>query len=166
MHFLTLVRHAKSSWAEVGVSDHQRSLNTRGLQDCAKVASWCLKNLPQPELWLVSSAKRTMITATILATKYGLTEAMLRVTPQLYNSRVETYASVVEQVEDRFKHIIIFAHNPTISEFASYLNNNVDITMPTLGLAHFEIGINDWSLLETVRPELLNYITPKQLPLD
>ena len=33
LRHLTLLRHAKSSWQESGVSDHDRPLSQRGLRD-------------------------------------------------------------------------------------------------------------------------------------
>ena len=63
MRYLTVVRHAKASPGEPGVSDFVRTLNKRGRDECARLRKWASdpKELGRfgPTTALVSSAERT-----------------------------------------------------------------------------------------------------------
>ena len=55
---LLLLRHAKSSWKDEDISDHERPLNKRGKKDAPKMGK-LLKNLNlTPDKIISSSAKR------------------------------------------------------------------------------------------------------------
>ena len=66
MRTLTLMRHAKSSWDDPAVGDHDRPLNGRG-KKAAKVMAERLKSSGyKPDLVVVSSALRARETAEAL----------------------------------------------------------------------------------------------------
>ena len=56
--FLALMRHAKSDWADPGLSDHDRPLNRRGRRDAPAMGRWLAQQNFFPELILASSAVR------------------------------------------------------------------------------------------------------------
>jgi phosphohistidine phosphatase len=62
MRQLLLLRHAKSSWDDPGLSDHARPLNARGRRAAAAVAAAMRELGLQPDLVIVSSARRTLQT--------------------------------------------------------------------------------------------------------
>ena len=57
-----LLRHAKSSWDNPTVGDHERPLAPRGVKASARMARWIEENDVQPELVLCSSALRAQET--------------------------------------------------------------------------------------------------------
>ena len=63
MLYLTLIRHAKSSWDDPSLDDFERPLNKRGLFTAPLVAQKLKIELPTPDLILCSPAKRAMQTA-------------------------------------------------------------------------------------------------------
>ena len=62
MRQLLLLRHAKSSWDDPGLSDHARPLNARGRRAAAAIAGAMRELRLSPDLVLVSSARRTLQT--------------------------------------------------------------------------------------------------------
>ena len=58
MKYLTLIRHAKSSWKEQGTGDIERPLNKRGESDCIHMGRTIARELPVPALILGSTATR------------------------------------------------------------------------------------------------------------
>ena len=71
MKLLTLVRHAKSSWSNFDLSDHDRSLKNVGVKRTNKVVSYLIEYGLMPELILSSTAKRALDTAKIIAGGIG-----------------------------------------------------------------------------------------------
>ena len=63
---LLVMRHAKSSWTDETLSDHDRPLNPRGLRDAPRMAAWLDAQDSVPDLILCSTALRAHTTAQIL----------------------------------------------------------------------------------------------------
>ncbi|MHA1180671.1 MAG: SixA phosphatase family protein, partial [Alphaproteobacteria bacterium] len=67
---LSLLRHAKSSWDEPGLSDHERPLAKRGQKAAPKVGAALAGMGVQPDLVLCSSAARTRETLSLVLQKF------------------------------------------------------------------------------------------------
>ncbi|MCH8039213.1 MAG: histidine phosphatase family protein [Nitrospinae bacterium] len=57
MKTLYLVRHAKSSWKDARLQDHDRPLNKRGEQDAPRMGKRLGRRRPKPEVILSSSVE-------------------------------------------------------------------------------------------------------------
>ncbi len=62
---LLLMRHAKSSWANGGLTDFERPLNKRGLRVAPQVAQFVKQQGLVPDLVVSSTAMRAKTTAQI-----------------------------------------------------------------------------------------------------
>ena len=138
MRTLTLMRHAKSSWDDPRLNDHDRPLNARGEKAALTMATRLKKQGYRPDLVIVSSALRTQQTAARLQTVYN---GALRVKtePLLYEASPETYLEIVRSVTDSVKHLMIIGHNPTIEWLAAELGGR-ERRMPTAAYIRFEIS--------------------------
>jgi phosphohistidine phosphatase len=63
---LILLRHAKSSWDDPSLDDHDRPLNARGRHAAPKVGAWIAARPPLPDRILVSTARRARETWEVL----------------------------------------------------------------------------------------------------
>lgn len=135
--FLTLVRHAKSSWKDAGQSDHDRTLNERGERDVPVMANRLLERQCVPDLILCSSAMRTQQTAQVLMKTLGLGDDTIRVQRQLYLCTPETLLEQLSAVEDGHEHIMVIGHNPGLEQLSTWLSPRCNPQMPTLGIRHF-----------------------------
>ena len=70
---LMLLRHAKSSWADVAVEDHDRALQDKGRNRAANLARWLDDRGLGCDLELCSTALRTRQTLDIVLTVMGAT---------------------------------------------------------------------------------------------
>ncbi len=68
---LFLVRHAKSSWKDLSLADHDRPLNKRGYKNGPRMGKRLAKLPHRPEIIITSSAVRALTTAEILAPYLG-----------------------------------------------------------------------------------------------
>ena len=85
---LIVMRHAKSSWSDASLEDHDRPLNKRGRRDAPRIAQELHDREWIPDRIRVSSSKRTMETLELM-------EAISRnstidVEPSLYHSNIST----------------------------------------------------------------------------
>jgi len=112
---LLLLRHAKSSWADPGVRDHDRPLNDRGRHAATAMGNHLRKQGWIPDVVLCSSARRTCETATRLELP-ETTE--LVVEHDLYLADPDTVLHRIRAVDDRAQTVMVIGHNPTMHEVA------------------------------------------------
>jgi phosphohistidine phosphatase len=170
MKYLTLIRHAKSSWDDASLDDHDRPLNERGLRYAPMVGRFLAKTylgangtpalLPRPDRLVTSTALRAKDTATIMAGE--LKSAAPVADRGLYLAEPKALLRTVRAFDDAWRHVMIFGHNPGISEFAARLLKRHDIEeMPTCAVALIELPREAWGDTDWEEGRLIGYITPK-----
>jgi phosphohistidine phosphatase len=158
MHTLTLMRHAKSSWDDPALSDHDRPLNGRGKKAAKRMAERLKDAGYIPDLLIVSSALRAQQTAKALQKRYD-GELNVRTEPLLYEASAQTYADVIRGVGEEVKHLMLIGHNPTIAEIAGMLGAG-SLEMPTAAYIRFEIP-GEWSGFRFETFNILDYDFPR-----
>jgi phosphohistidine phosphatase len=170
MKYLTLIRHAKSSWDDASQQDHDRTLNERGLRNAPVVGRFLAKTyfgangtpavLAKPDILISSTAIRAKTTADIFATEVKAAPPLLD--RKLYLAAPGTLLQTVRAFDDKWKHVMIFGHNPGISEFAERLLARGDIEeMPTCTAVIIELPWDVWSATDWNEGRLVGYVTPK-----
>jgi phosphohistidine phosphatase len=169
MRRLMLLRHAKTERAEPGERDHDRKLTKRGRADASVMGAYMASHGLVPDLALVSPAKRTQETWTLIAAALGKPPKAVT-EDRIYNAGTETLLELI--VETRGAHsLLLIGHNPGLHNVAMQLIASGDAEMreqlseklPTSGLVVIELAIDTWSRLHRNAGRLEHYITPKQL---
>ena len=174
MKYLTVVRHAKSSWDQPGAADHDRALNERGLRSAPAVAKFLSKTyfggngadrlLPLPDRIVSSTALRAMTTAQLMHDALALPKEAMTLDSRLYLAEPDMILDVVRHLNENSAHAMVFGHNPGINDFVDKMLARTTIPgMPTcatviMGLPHEFWGLTDWR-----EAQLIAYITPKAL---
>jgi phosphohistidine phosphatase len=161
MKTLTLFRHAKSSWAEPGLSDHDRPLNERGEHDAPLMARRLVDAGIRPSLMLSSTALRAWTTARLLARGIGYPAEFLQRDPQLYLATRKSILEVVARQETGFNNIVLFGHNPGLTDLAGFLVPGITDNIPTCGFFSVNIDIDNWDINSSSPIELIAYDYPK-----
>ena len=73
---LVLIRHAKSSWDDFSIEDHDRQLNERGRRSAPAIGQWIADRGDIPTEVLCSDAKRTRETLDLLMEQWPTTPAV------------------------------------------------------------------------------------------
>ena|SRR2546428_4772017 len=146
MKTLYLIRHAKSDQTVLG-SDFDRPLNERGLKDAPKMAKRLLKRKVHPDLIISSPAKRALTTAKTFAEtlNYGLKNIYEEIL--IYEASTSTLLSVINNIDDKYKVVLLFGHNPGITYIINYLTNSDLDNLPTCGLVKIEFEFDSWKLV-------------------
>ncbi|MDX1412666.1 MAG: histidine phosphatase family protein [Candidatus Promineifilaceae bacterium] len=162
MKTLLVLRHAKSSWKDLSLADHDRPLNKRGKSDAPKMGTLLKKEDMVPDLIVASTAKRAARTAEIVAENCGY-ESEIFYTRELYAAWPEAYVEVLSQVTDNHKRVMVVGHNPGMEELVEDLSGEW-VRMPTAALAQVELDIELWSeLTSETSGNLVNIWRPKEL---
>lgn len=162
MKTLLIMRHAKSSWANTRLGDHDRPLNDRGRQDAPRMGRLLLEQALTPDLIVTSSAERALSTAeaVALASDY---EAQLVVTRLLYHADPETILEVVGRHGAAAETVLVVGHNPGMAELVDLLTGIAD-RFTTANIAHLSLDIDRWADLTLATPvELRHLWRPKEL---
>jgi phosphohistidine phosphatase len=142
MKLLSILRHAKSSWKDSSLEDHDRPLNKRGTRDAPRMGDLIREQDLVPDVILSSTARRARDTALAVATAAGFPEEV-RLTRSLYGASPDTCLDVLRDLPDSIGHAMIVGHNPTLEELVALLVGKAHV-MPTAALAVVELPIESW----------------------
>jgi phosphohistidine phosphatase len=162
MKTLTIVRHAKSSWKNTSLPDRDRPLSRRGENDAPEMARRIAAAGIRPSLIVSSPAKRAWKTAKIIARELGYPLEFLQREDDLYLASVNKILDVLVAQDERFNNIMLFGHNPGLTDFANYLVPGLTNNLPTCGVVSVNFDRDDWSLYDRPDCELGLYDYPKR----
>jgi phosphohistidine phosphatase len=156
------MRHAKSSWSDGRLSDHDRPLKKRGARDALKMGRMLSERGLEPDLIISSSAKRAMLTAEEVASVVGYDEE-IQVTRQFYLADPLTFIDWLGRSSDECDRIMIVGHNPGMEDLVEELTG-VWERMPTAAVANIRLQVDSWSELEASGEcELIDLWRPREL---
>ncbi len=160
MKTLILVRHGKSSW-EYGVSDKDRPLKERGINDAHLVGDHFKEHAADIAAAYSSPACRALHTAMIVLREFNFPLDQFRVTNELYDFSGSAVVDFVRGLDDSIDKAIIFGHNFAFTNIANQWGNITVHNLPTAGLVQIRFDINSWSDVQKGKSE--HIIFPKQL---
>jgi phosphohistidine phosphatase len=105
--------------------DKDRPLNDRGKRDAPKMGKRLAKRDVKPDLILSSPAKRALTTAEIIAKKLDYKLKDIVVDDRLYAGAVHDLLNVIHKLGDKPKRVILFGHNPELTELAHRLSSEI-----------------------------------------
>ncbi|MCC6512344.1 MAG: histidine phosphatase family protein [Pirellulaceae bacterium] len=157
---LYVLRHAKSSWSDPGMSDFDRPLNQRG-RLAAPVMGQRMKAAGiEVDLVLASTAVRVRQTLDLLLPAWNYSGQVVW-EKQVYLASLPLLLEQLSALEDNWPRVMLVGHNPGLSELVGYLTD-AHIDMPTAALAALETAGTDWRTAVRHRPwHQLSYWTPK-----
>jgi len=162
MRRLTLVRHAKSDWSLPGQADWDRPLNKRGQRDAPEMARRLRSRRFKPERILSSPAVRALTTAAVMARELKVPAALVQQDERLYLASPADMLEVIRELGAAVKHLMVFGHNPGITEFANHLSAGDQIdNLPTCGTFTALFDLANWRDLDWGRGQDVEFDYPK-----
>jgi phosphohistidine phosphatase len=161
---LTLVRHAKSDWSLAGQPDWDRPLNRRGQQDAPEMARRLRHRKLKPDAVLSSPAVRALATASIITHALRVPAELIRQDERLYLASPQDMLGVIRELGADAGHLMLFGHNPGITELANRLSAGDQIdNMPTCAVFTALFDIAGWNELEPATGQEAEFDYPKNL---
>ncbi|MES3019422.1 MAG: histidine phosphatase family protein [Bacteroidota bacterium] len=158
---LLLVRHAKSDWDNIKLSDFDRPLNSRGEKNAPEMAKRLLKKSIKPEQIVSSPAVRAITTARYFAKELGLEKSDIVKEPEIYEALTSTLMDVINELDNAYSFTALFGHNPGITSLVSNLCNEDLHNVPTCGMVLIEFPFEDWAMVSAGTGSLVFYDYPK-----
>jgi phosphohistidine phosphatase len=163
MKTLLLLRHAKSSWKDESLDDHDRPLNDRGKKEAPRMGQLLLEEHLLPDIILSSDAKRCRRTVEKVCDAAGYRgETML--SSELYLANPATYLKVLARLSEEISRVLVVGHNPGLEELLETLVEKYE-PMTTAALAHIRLAnLERWADLDSAaRGELVKLWQPMEL---
>ncbi|MBN2746408.1 MAG: histidine phosphatase family protein [Bacteroidales bacterium] len=160
MKTLYILRHGKSSWDNVGMSDYDRPLLKKGESRTLKVSKYLVKMKLKPDLIISSPAKRAKQTAKIIAKELN---TPLVFDDNLYPGNSLSILDSVYSIDNEINSVIIVGHNPGLTTVVRELMDNDLDWLPTSGLAYGTWQTDKWTDISLSRPMEVKIILPKQI---
>lgn len=162
MKTLLILRHAKSSWKDTALSDHERPLNKRGKRDAPKMGRLLRDKKLVPRLIIGSSAERVRETINYVCEACGY-QGEIVYDDTLYLGEPQDYIRCLNAADDIYDRVMVVGHNPGLEELVELLCAE-EYGMPTATLAEVRLPIKSWSELSgSVDGQCLHVWIPKAL---
>ena len=146
---LIVMRHAKSSWKETGLEDHDRPLNKRGFRDSPRIADAIHDRGWSPDLILVSSSKRTLQTLSGMSHRFE--EAQSEIKSEIYHATVNDLLLVLEDMNHEGTTMVL-GHNPGSEILVNHLSGEWHVMPTATAVLLVESGVG-WEVEEVIRPK-------------
>lgn len=164
MKTLIIVRHAKSSW-ETSLPDFERPLNDRGERDAPNMAKRLKEKKVYPDLMITSPATRAAETCRVFAGILGFSENKVLHLKELYHASEDTIFNIVNRLKDmndKEEVVLMFGHNPGLTEFVNQLTEERIDNVPTTGVVAIRLNVTSWTEVKPGAGRLLWFDYPKK----
>lgn len=161
MRRLVLMRHAKSSWDDPTLEDHDRPLNKRGIRSAKALGDWLRERTIVVDEALVSSSARTRETF-----RHLKVECDRQFPERLYHADPDDMLKLLKSATGQT--VLMIGHNPGISWFAKDLMATTPFhprfeDYPTGATLVARFDIPDWNALTLRTGQLEAFVIPREL---
>jgi phosphohistidine phosphatase len=150
---LFIVRHAKSCWDYDDISDIDRPLSIRGINDAGVMAGRLKAKGDIPSLLISSPANRALHTATIFSRTLKGSSENLVIEGRIYPGSINEILNVIENISDRYDSIMIFGHNPASTGLANHFLKHPIDNLPTAGVVTLNFNGDSWKNIKDQEPK-------------
>jgi phosphohistidine phosphatase len=161
-----VLRHAKSSWDDPSIDDHERPLAGRGRKATARIAAYIEENGIEPELVLCSTARRARETFQGISGVLGSPTVQFKA--ELYDASAREWLETLNGIDESVSSVMLIGHNPALADLVLTLAGDgggidrVCNKFPTAALATLSFDGN-WQDLARGTSALADYVVPKDL---
>ena len=171
MKSLLILRHAKSSWDDLGLDDFDRPLNKRGRKAAPLMAKYLKKQKLRPDLVLCSAARRTRETWDLVAEAFE-PAPQVKVLRSLYLASAARILQAVQRTPAQVGGVMVIGHNPGMERLAAQLAGpgseaeavqDLRGKFPTAALAVVTAEVASWRELAFGGGRLTAFVKPRDL---
>lgn len=144
MKTIYIIRHAKSSWKDINISDMDRPLKKRGRSDSKEIATKLLEEGVKPDVIYTSPALRAYDTAKVFTKYMKLSENDIQVMDKLYLPDFGTLLKTVLYLNNDLNCVFIFGHEPSLSTFVNYFIEKPLEKLVTSSVTKMEFDTDTW----------------------
>ena len=161
MKTLFILRHAKSSWDNAGLSDFERPLNERGRRAAPLMGGVMKTNQFHPALIISSPARRAEQTAVLVKEAAGF-GGHIKFEERIYEASPERLLEIIAEQNSRVDSVMLVGHNPGLENLIRALTGETH-PMPTAALAVIDLKTDKWSEINSSTGKLRTLIRPREI---
>lgn len=162
MKTLLLLRHAKSSWQDSSLPDHDRPLKQRGIKTARRMGRLIRQQRLAPEVILCSTAVRAVDTLRLVLEEAAIPTSV-EYRQNLYHCSPDEFLATLQGVNSEVGCVMLVGHNPGLEEWLQHLTGKAEL-MPTGALARIDLNLENWSVLDgNVAGHLVQLWRPREL---
>ncbi len=139
---LLIMRHAKSSWDDASLADHQRPLNKRGKRDALRMGEELEAVDCVPEIIITSDSQRTTETYSLMIEAFSEMPE-IESTRAFYGGDVSDISDALDALPDHISTVMVLGHNPGWTTAVGYFSNDY-VEMTTANIAILECDSETW----------------------
>ncbi|MGO2103398.1 MAG: SixA phosphatase family protein [Psychroflexus halocasei] len=158
---LVIIRHGKSSWKNDELEDIKRPLKERAYKDAELVSNAYKASSIHSFTAFTSPAVRAHETAKLVTDHLDNQIKSLKVDGQLYTFSPSILLDFIANLSDNINNVMLFGHNPAITDVVNQLGSEYFQNVPTTGLVEIQFNESSWSEIDKGTTQL--YLFPKNL---
>lgn len=138
-----------------------RPLKGRGVRDAYSTAEWLSQQGERPSHMISSPATRALHTALIFAKGLDHPFSEIEIREEIYHASTKDLLNLVYRLDDAYDSVMLFGHNPTITDFVNKcIDHRID-NVPTTGVACLKFSADSWNEIDK-KAELVFFDYPKR----
>lgn len=160
--YLCLMRHAKSSWSDGSLSDHQRPLNKRGQEAATLIGEVLSVRGYAPDVIWSSDSTRTRETAMRLIRAIPGAQT-INYDSRFYHASAHQVISLCDETPFPDTNLMLLGHNPGWTDLFQLMSNK-PYDFPTAACAVFrgeDLPKTEW--LSPEHWDLVDFLLPRTL---
>ena len=161
MKRLIIVRHSKSSWKDLSLTDFRRPLNNRGKSDGPIMSRYLSSKINKIDFLHSSSSVRTFETSKFFISKIEFKN--IKYDDNLYHCSAQSIIGLIKNYPDQYKTVMIIAHNPGLTNLINMITHITLDNLPTTGIANIDFDCDYWNNISIENSNLVDLKFPKQL---
>lgn len=166
---LSILRHAKSSWDDPRLDDHERPLAKRGVKEAPRVGAFLAENDLKPDMVLCSDAVRTRATLALMLAEWDGTPPKTAFEEELYLAPPGDLLARVQAIGAGVHNVLVIGHNPGVHALALELTGSGDRKLigglakgfPTSTLAVLTFDAASWAEIAPGTGRLRHFVSPR-----
>lgn len=160
MKNLFLMRHAKSDWHQ-NISDELRKISNKGILKTELIANYIQFNFNLSfDKVYTSKAVRAQETSQIVQSIL-FPEQKIEVIDELYTFSSFLLDSWIRKLDNKLENILIFGHNPALTEIVNQLGDESIYNLSTSGFAWLQFDTENWKSI--IKGKTIKIILPKDI---
>ena len=140
---LFLIRHAETADKEMGETDLDRKLTSKGIHDAQNLQLFLSEVSQAPKIIFHSHAVRTTHTANLLAAHDPTIQLIVQ--SAIYHATPKELVKLIQQMNNDWESVAIVGHNPTISALAQDMTEQSIRGFSPATIAGFQFQVNKWA---------------------
>lgn len=164
MKEIFILRHAKSSWSNLNLSDFDRPLAKRGINDAKKLSFFLENNSFKVDQVICSKAKRAKETFDLVASGFKFSIEKAIYLDDLYFGGIKDVFNKIKDLDDSLESVLVVGHNPTLHLMVENLTDTYIKKFSTCNLAVLSYK-DSWNNLTSGKCKLKSLYKPKEIKI-